>query len=340
MPSSPDAAARGATCGLTLLAALLALALVVPRAGAAEAAPDAPAKKIVPVTIAPERAAQALKDSRAALDKSDWLKAGGLLEGLLDLGPNALSEDDRRTASAGLATCCLQLGDGAGAGRALAKRAGAAADDREKRLVVAAAEALRQSGGSRIGAKTVRTYEEAVAAAPEWKAQALLAVAKKMSANANLFGVAGYLDRIAKNCLDKLAEADGYVPNFSASRRREVLDPLIANLMGGARKAADLCTTERDWINKHRYLSLYGDDRTVDWMVRVKTYLSVRQEAEDALINLKTFGQKPGFADLVNAGEVSDLVKKLDDLRYFPGPGSPRGRLRILPRATGGAPSG
>jgi hypothetical protein len=337
----PSSAAAAIAALVRIGSPLAVLALAGALAGAEEAGKDgqdAPTRKIVPVTVAPERAAQTLKEARAALDKSDWLKAGGLLEGVLDIDPRKLSEADRRSAAAGLVTCCLQLEDGAGAGRALGKRASVAVDEREKRLLLTAAEALRDSNSNRIGAKTVRTYEEALAAAPEWKAQSLLAQAKKMSANARQFSVAGYLDRIVKNCTDRLAEADGYVPNFSGSHRREVLEPMIANLMQGARKAVDLCTAERDYLNTHRYLSLYGGDKTKQWAGRVKAYMGARQEAEDALQNLKAFAPKSGLGDLYNENEVNDVLNKLDDLKYYPGRG-PRGRLRILPRPTGGGPS-
>jgi hypothetical protein len=108
--------------------------------------------------------------------------------------------------------------------------------------------------------------------------------------------------------------------------------------MRGARKAVDLCTAERDYLNTHRYLSLYGGDKTKQWAGRVKAYMAARQEAEDALQNLKAVAPNSGFGDLYNENEVNDLLNKLDDLKYYPGRG-PRGRLRILPRPTGGGPS-
>jgi hypothetical protein len=292
--------------------------------------PEAAPKKIVPLAVRPGRAAETLRAARTALEQGDWVKAGGLFEGLLDLDSKTFSDADRRATAAGLAACYLQVGDGPGAARAFGRRAALAVDEKEKRVLLAAAEALGQSGGARIGDKTVRSYDEAMAAAAEWKVQNLLAQAKKMSAQARQFTVAGYIERVSKNCVDKLAEADILSPNFSDAHRREVLEPMVANLMQGARRAVDLCTSEREYLNTHRYLSLYGGEVTKQWLNRIVGYMGTRQDAEDALKNLKAAAEKVKFGDLYSETEVQNLLRRLADLRFYPG-----GRLRIAPRPTG-----
>ena len=292
--------------------------------------PEAAPKKIVPLTVPPGRAAEILRAARTALEQGDWVKAGGLFEGLLDLDSKTVGDADRRATASGLAACYLQVGDGPGAARAFGRRAALAVDEKEKRVLLAAAEALGQSGAARIGDKTVRSYDEAMAAAAEWKVQSLLAQAKKMSAQARQFTVAGYIERVSKNCMDKLAEADILSPNFSDARRREVLEPMVANLMQGARRAVDLCTSEREYLNTHRYLSLYGGELTKQWLNRIVGYMGTRQDAEDALKNLKAAAEKVKFGDLYSETQVQDLLRRLDDLRFYPG-----GRLRIAPRPTG-----
>lgn len=311
--------------------------VTIPRDSIKEMTRDSPAppgpttqpKKIVPLAVRPGRAAETLRAARTALEQGDWVKAGGLFEGLLDLDSKTLSDADRRATAAGLAACYLQVGDGPGAARAFGRRAALAVDEKEKRILLAAAEALGQSGAARIGDKTVRSYDEAMAAAAEWKVQNLLAQAKKMSAQARQFTVAGYIERVSKNCMDKLAEADILSPNFSDAHRREVLEPMVANLMQGARRAVDLCTSEREYLNTHRYLSLYGGELTKQWLNRIVGYMGMRQDAEDALKNLKVAAEKVKFGDLYSETEVQNLLRRLDDLRFYPG-----GRLRIAPRPT------
>jgi hypothetical protein len=336
-PPGRHAAHLAALVGWAVLGAAGSGLLAAPPPAAKEGqpAPAGPTQKIVAVAVAPTRATDALNEARQAIEKGNWAKAGGILEGLMDLDPKFLAEAVRRGVAANLVTCYLQVQDAAGAGRTLARRASMAAEDKERSLIVAAAEAMRESGGARIGDKAVRTYEEALAAAVDWKTRSLLAQAKRISSQEKMFSVAGRMERIAKNCMDKLAEADLYSPGFREAHRREVLEPMVAHLMEGARKTVELCTAEREYLNTHRYLSLYGSDQTKEWMGRVNAYLAARQDAEEALNNLKASAGKMPLGDLYNGGEVDGLLKKLDDLRYYP-VRDPQHRLRILPRPTGG----
>jgi hypothetical protein len=120
-----------------------------------------------------------------------------------------------------------------------------------------------------------------------------------------------------------------------------VLKTLADNIMDGARRAVDICTEERKDLSRFATTSVYGIKYAQAWNEKASVYLDRRQAAEDALGNLKPFGDKYEAPDLYKEREqaVTDLLAKLDDLKYHekrPGTlGMPQVRYRIALRKIG-----
>ena len=288
---------------------------------------------IVPVDVKPERAAEALQQAKAAMSAEEWLKAGALLEGIGRLDPSALALEDRQTAAAGLATCYLQMGDGGGACRAFVRRATLESDEPRKRQILAAAEALRTTKGVRIGDQEVRTYGAAIPIAAKWKSQRLVEEAKALVTSGRMYGVPQRALRTAQAAIARLQEADEFAPGSGSQRRQEILKALVDDILGGVRKAIDFCTKERQYLDDNRWQSLSNKEIVKGWAGRLMNYLSVRQEAENALANLKPLAEKLPDKGLYNPAEVEGLQARLQDLKFYPR-GSGKHRVRILPYRT------
>jgi len=282
--------------------------------------PDAAAAvlpRIIPATVDPADAAAALKQAEAALQSGQWLKAGGLLEGLAALAANALSGQDRRTVAENLTTCHLQIGDAAGAARALTRRAAVTDKADEKRLVLAAAEALRTLKSITIDATEVRTFQKAVPAGARWKGNRLVEEAKALVANSRHLGARGHLERIGKLIVDKLEEADRYTPG-AGGQRGEILKPLVESILTGARSAVATLTERREVIVKYKFAPMMAGPIARRWGAQVGAYLALRRQTVDALKSLDPFASKFAAGGLYNSTDVQGLLETLDDLQYYP----------------------
>ncbi len=161
--------------------------------------------KIVPVEVDAAKAADALKQARSALVAGDWVKAGGLLEGLLALDQNAFKYDDRVRTTGALITCYLQIKDAQGAAKAIARRAQLARDPNDKRRLLGAAEALRTLGSVEVGDKTLSRFEEVLEAAMPWKAGQCLETAKQYARKARRLNQRAQLDKAADQAIRALS---------------------------------------------------------------------------------------------------------------------------------------
>jgi len=284
----------------------------IEKAGVAEAA------KIVPAVVAPAKAPEAFEEAQSAVAAGDWLRAGSLLEGLLRLDTTAFPQENRLAASAALVTCYLQIKDAKGAAVALRLRANLVASETDKKRLIAPAEALEASGTPTIGDQTVGRYEEAIEVGTKWKAQQILDLAKQLGAGAPGLDDMDRLERSARAALGKLDEADLYVPGFGQAHRTEVLTTLADNIMDAARRAVEICTEDRKDLSRYWRTSVYGIKNAQAWNEKASVYLDRRQAAEDALGNLKPFGDKYETPDLYKEREqaVTALLAKLDDLKY------------------------
>jgi hypothetical protein len=287
--------------------------------------------RIALIPVAADKKMEALARTREAMEGEMWLTAGGLLEGLLALEGEAFGRSDRAAMASKLATCYLAVGDAASAARAFGRRAMVTDDEAEKRRVLAAAEALAKATAPRIGQRDVRTYEDALPVAVQWKADDLVAQARGIAEGLDSFGVLARIERAAQSAADRLDEADAYVPGTSGRHRRDVLGIFVNRIMDGARNAARTLDAERKWIDGHRWMSLSDKENVKVWTGRVMAYLALRQGAEDALTNLDPFAKKFELTGLYNTGEAKRLLEQMDDFKWFPGH-----RIKILPRRTGG----
>ena len=297
-----------------------------------------------PALIDPERADEAFDEAKEAVADKDWTKAARLLEGLLNLDRGAFSHEKRLVATVGLVNCYLEMRDAEDAVRALRRRAGLVASEADKKRLLAAADVLEDAKGFVIADKVVKRYDEVMAAAMKSKAQEALDLALKAAASATRLDKAYNLKRAAQTCLDKLEQADLYMPGFSAEHRTEVLARLRDNVLGGAERAVELCTDDRKEISRlwqsildeaekakkaeeaarkaktskpiitltttHPAIRLYNQ--------KASEYLAQRQTAEDTLGNLQPFANKYEVPELYKEqeNEVQDLLAKLNDLKY------------------------
>ncbi len=309
--------------------------------------------RITPAVVDPQKAQETFEEAREAIRQDDWVRAGSLLEGLLRLEATAFPQEDRLTATAALVTCYLQVKDAQGAAGALRQRAALAAEETDRKRLLATAEALEASGKPLIQETAVGRFEEAMEAGSKWKAQQILNIAKQVGASATVLNAIHRLDRAALGCLARLTEADLYVPGFSQAHRQEALASLADNILEGAREAVDVCTADRkdlsrlwqdilDSIKKAEEEAKKAEEEarrarrtllppskspltlaTPDPAIRIynqkaSTYLTRRQAAEDGLKNLKPFGEKYEAPALYTdrEKEAVDLLAKLEDLKY------------------------
>lgn len=307
-----------------------------PEAGTSEGkGPAEPPPGVKPVKVAPEDAKKAFEEAKKAVGAGDWVKAGGLLEGLLELDESAFPAENRLGSLAVLATCYLQIKDARGAARSYARRALLVTDADEKRRLLAASEALRVTGSVAFPGKPLGRYEETIEAALGWKTNQLLTQAKESAAKATELHKAGRLEKAALLAQDRLKEADAYVAGFSEKHREEVLKALVSNVTDTAQQIVEFCTEERKDLSRTRLASLASKAHAAAWNKRGAPYLAKRQAAEEAVKNLKPFAQKFEVASLYDTVLCRDLLAKLDDLAYYPAdaPRNPystnRGRMKI-----------
>ena len=272
--------------------------------------------QIVPAAVDPAKAGEALRGAKAAMASGEWLKAGGLLAGLARLDADALPPADRKDAAAALVTCYLRIDQAEAAGGACARRAALADDPDDRRRVLAAAEAFRTLKSTEIDGRAVRTYDEAVAAAVPWKGKALLEEAKAIASQGRMLGAKGRLERTGQLCVEKLREADQYVPGTSG-RKREVLQPLVDNILTNARRAVETLTERRVVLKKYRMTSMMNKQIARRWAEQIGAYLTVRQEAQNGLRNLEPFASQVGVSGLYERSEVVGLIETLEDLKYY-----------------------
>jgi len=294
--------------------------------------------RIVPAVVDPAKAPEAFEEAKSAVAAGDWVRAGNLLEGLLKLDTGSFPQENRLAASAALVTCYLQIKDAKGAAAALRLRANLVASETDKKRLIAPAEALEASGMPTIGDKTVGRYEEVIEAGTEWKAQQILTLVKQLGANATGLDSMDRLERSARTALGKLDEADLYVPGFAKVHRTEALTTLADNIMDGARRAVEICTEDRKDLSRYWQTSVFGIKYAQAWNEKASVYLNRRQAAEDGLGNLKPFGDKYETPDLYKEREqaVTDLLAKLEDLKYHEQRSGMKERFRIALRKIGG----
>jgi hypothetical protein len=307
-----------------------------------DAAAEAP--KIVPSKIFPAEAPQAFEKAKAAVAAGEWVRAGCLLAGLMDLPPGAFPQENRLTASAALATCYLQTKDARGAAKTFTQRAGLVLNEGDKRRLLATAEALEKAAdkvglmmGIVIEGRPVSTYEEAIGAAMLWKAARLLEEARDAGAKAAGLNEADKLDAAAKRIVDKLNEGDLYAPGFSVMHRKAALGALVENIMTGAQKAIQMCGEDRKVLSRFWQTSAADAKTAIVYNQRVTAYLARRQAAEDAVKGLQAFATKYQAPELYaeRAEALGPLLAQLEELRYHTMmPGMPH-QLMITPRRIG-----
>ena len=289
--------------------------------GSAETKAPAVVPQVVVAQVDPTKAAQALKDAKSALAAGEWVKAAGLMEGLLLLDDRTLAAEDRVGVTGALITCYLQMKDAQGAARSLLRRAALATDPLDRKRLVAAADVLKASGATEIGGKAITRFEEVIAAAMPYRAQDYLKEANDLAAKAQRLNDMTQLDKAATVALKRLQEADSFVPGFSAAHRKEPLTTIVNNIMEATRRTVEFCDKERQTLAT---MATSGSALSVQaakaWNDRAKPYMARREAAEAALKNIQTFAQKNDAAELytTNEKEIAGLLKKLDDLQYYP----------------------
>jgi len=280
--------------------------------------PAAPPPQIVPIPVTADKMDESFKAAKAALVAGDWLKAGGLLEGLMVLDEATFKYDDRLGATGALITCYLQIKDAQGAAKAIARRAQLAKDPNDKRRLAAAGEALRAIGSVEVNGKTLSRFEEVVEAAMAWKAQQGLAAAKDTVAKAQRLNEMAQLEKAAAQALKQLQEADVFQPGFSLQHEKHVLAGFVANILEGARGALEHCEKIRPELTQRR-LNL-SKAAAQQWNNVAKVYMAKRLAAEQGLKNIKPFTLKFKLDDLYaeNESDIKDFLEQLDEYQYYP----------------------
>ncbi len=282
--------------------------------------PAPPPPQIVPVPMTPDKMDESFKAAKAALVSGDWLKAGGLLEGLMTLDEATFKYDDRLGATGALITCYLQIKDAQGAAKAIARRAQLAKDPNDKRRLAAASEALRAIGSVEVNGKTLSRFDEVVEATMIWKADQCLAAANDMVAKAQRLNEVPQLEKAATQALKQLQEADVFRPGFSIEHEKDVLAGFVTNIMEAARGALEHCEKIRPELTQRRLTSVTSKAAAQQWNNVAKVYMAKRLAAEQGLKNLKPFTAKFKLPDLYteNEAEIKEALEQLDDYQYYP----------------------
>jgi hypothetical protein len=323
--------------------------VVVPRPEIVSINKGATAQKttILAEKINPQDAAKAFETAKACIAKGEWVKAGSLLEGLLDLDESAFPRGSRPGALSALVTCYLKVLDARGAAKTFTRRAQLASVESDKARLLAAAEALEKTGSVTLGAKTATSFEEAIDTAMTWKAEQCLAHAKEEARKTAGIRDLGQLEKVAAAALKELAEADVFVPGFSTAHRTEPLAALVNSLIECARDTAAFCEKERLELTRTRSLSTSSVAAAHQWNERARPYLAKREDAEGSLGNLERLTTKLEAPDLykASAAAITELLTKLGELRFYP-PGTAfpgvagSERMQIQLRRVGGATTG
>jgi len=294
--------------------------VTVPRAAIAsvtkaEAAPQ----EIVPAVIKPAEADKAFEDAKAAFTRKEWVRAGSLLEGLLQLSVTAFPNESRLAATVPLVNCYLAVRDARGASKTFRRRADLVSVESDRRRLLATAEALEKVGGLVIGDKTAGTCEEAIEASMAWKAAQLVVDAKDVAAKATSLNEMDKLEAAANRCIERLKEADLYVPGFAAGHRKEVLAALADNIVKAGRTAVRACTEERQSLGRLNRTAAPDVNSAMDWNNRASRYMAVRQAAEHGLKNLKVLADKVPMTEVYaeREKECAELLAKLEELRFL-----------------------
>lgn len=276
--------------------------------------------KVVPEQIAPEDAPKAFERAKAAIGTGDWVKAAGVLEGLMAIDEAKFKYDDRLSASGALITCYLQIKDALGASQAFARLAQLAKDANDKRRLLAAAEMLRTLGTVKVGDKSLSRFEEVVEVAMPWKADQCLEAAKTAAKNAKRLNDRTQLDKQANMALGKLREANAYVPGFSAKHEAEVLAEMINNIVEGAKATLEHCEKRRTELTSAYQGGLVGRSMISQYNQRVREYHATRGAAEQALKHIRAFTASFNVAELysTNETEIERFLEELDEYQYYP----------------------
>ena len=306
-----------------------------------DVAPAQEEKKIVAETIRPSKAQEAFENAKGAIASGNWVKGGSLLAGLLKLPTTVFQHENRLAATAALATCHLQIQDTEGAAKVFKRRALLVASESDKKRLLATAEALDEADtvtGPSKKWQFVQTYDQAIAAGTQWKAETLLERAKETGAKAESLNKWTTLNRVTKKILDDLNEAELYVPGFAAAHKEEALSTVADNIMQAAEKAVKICTEERKF-NISPYWQ--GSAATIDhgrmYNDYVKRYLERRKAAEDALKSIQRLATEVGVADLQTKRQekITERLTELEELRYHEMMKGMTRKLRIMPRHLG-----
>jgi len=286
----------------------------------AKPAPAKPVPKVVPADIPPEKADASFKEARSALVAGDWVKAGGLLEGLLRLDVKDFDAKKRIGATGALITCYLQIKDPFGAARAIGLRSSTAKDPNDRKRLLAASEMLRTLRTVTVNGKTLGRFEEVAEAAMPWKADQCLQKAVTIAQNASNLNSQTHLNKAADNALEQLAEANVYVPGYSASHKAEVLGQLVTNILNAAREAVKHCEKVRPALTRTRLSSIVSKAAAAQWNQVARVYLGNRQAAESALWLIKAFALRHETPDLytANTADIESLLAELKEYQYYP----------------------
>jgi len=282
--------------------------------------PKTPPPQIIPVTVEPEKAQEALEEAKAALVAGDWVKAGGLLEGLLRLDDKAIGAKDREGATGALITCYLQIKDARGTARAIGRRAAFAQDANNKRRLLAAAEALNELNTVTINGKTLTRFGEVIEATMPWKADQCLKQAVETVQKATNLNKLDPMKKAADLALKQLAEANIYMPGFGDAHQNEVLEALVKNVLDAAQAAIDHCEKVRPELTSRRFSSTVSRAAAMQWNNVARTYLGNRQAAEDGLKNIEPFAAYYNAPAVYTSHKetINRLLADLDDYQYYP----------------------
>jgi len=276
--------------------------------------------KVVPEQIAPEDAPKAFERAKAAIGKGDWVKAAGVLEGLMAIDEAKFKYDDRLSATGALITCYLQIKDALGASQTFARLAQLAKDANDKRRLLAAAEVLRTLGTVKVGDKTLSRFEEVVEAAMPWKAEQCLEAAKDAAKKSKRLNDRTQLDKQANMALGKLREANAYVPGFSTKHEADVLAEMVNNIIEGAKATVEYCEKGRTDLTSAYQRGLVGRSMIAQFNQRVREYHATREAALKALKHVKAFTASFSVSELysTNETEIEGVMEELDEYQYYP----------------------
>jgi hypothetical protein len=248
-------------------------------------------EKIVAVEIPAGQEAAFVDKAKALSVGGKHAEAAAICKALMEAGPTKVLTDAQRDSVGRVAAVAYyELKDWPAAATAVKYSAQVTKEEVGRNRLMAIAEALENNTPPRIGDETADHFDQAVTLAMKWKAERFFKEAFDYALSLREYHRQEIIDRALDGAAVRLNKAEPYVPGISVTRQPEILRAMVTDMLAAVDKAVAKCTTDRAEMIRVYAQRTASADIARAWNVRIGDYLTLRQAAEDCLINIATMG--------------------------------------------------